>query len=258
MGRADDQSSSKTVSDQKLRSLLSATRESTSINSLDVTFGISTGAVVGAALSIPLSLYAFDNRLAPIGLDQFGFVFLCLMIALVFGAVSGGAISFLATSRRVAREKLSAACQKYPIEFARLNETTALYGHRVAGAAVHVVRSGSAFKPQLLETSGNCGSRTAHRQALAVHDRANAQSNGDDARILEPSPKFEQPMSGSAGLRVFAVYKGVIVLLVGIVGMLGVWVQIEDRNFLLATVMGFATTIALFLGILVIRHGLSK
>ena len=61
-------------SDARMHSLLGAAKDASSINNVDITFGITTGVLIGAIVSIPVGMYLFDNGIVRTRLDKMGLV----------------------------------------------------------------------------------------------------------------------------------------------------------------------------------------
>jgi hypothetical protein len=125
--------------EHRLRSLLASTQRAASINGMDITFGVTTGLIIGPLLTIPLGIYVFDVGLIETHLDRLGVIFLSLFGGLALGAPGGALLQFGLLRRRVAKRKIRDAYSKYKIDLRKLNDLSRDYG-RLVRWAVHRIQ----------------------------------------------------------------------------------------------------------------------
>ncbi len=126
-------------SETRLRSLLSATKFASSINNVDITFGIITGTIVGALIGLLTGFILFQSGIIKTEADQVSFALAFLAAGLLSGALIG-AIAYAFLQRgRVAFRKISAACGNYNLDPGQLAKLSQGYG-RVVRQAIRAVQ----------------------------------------------------------------------------------------------------------------------
>jgi hypothetical protein len=122
-----------TQPDVRLRSLLSATQDASSLKNVNIVVGLVAGLIAGVALGIPLGMVLFDHGIR-LGPDRFGTGFAVALIGAVVGSIAGATVYGLMIRTRTATRKVVAACGKYPLDLARLGELARDYNRHVQHA----------------------------------------------------------------------------------------------------------------------------
>jgi hypothetical protein len=119
--------------DERLRSLLDVTQQTTSLWNAQVLSGILIGLCVGVAMGIAVGklLYAANVRL---GTDQLGMVMISCFVCAWLGAMGGAIIQWMINRVTVAKKIVERAFQAYGIDLARLEELSLEYNHIVQRA----------------------------------------------------------------------------------------------------------------------------
>ncbi len=126
-------------SDRRLHSLLGAAADASSINNVDITFGITTGILLGIAVCLPLGIYLFDSGSVKTQLDRLGFAFASILTGIGGGAVIGAIVHAIFKRGKVAFRKIHAACENYALDIDKLEELSQGYGGKIR-RAVRAVR----------------------------------------------------------------------------------------------------------------------
>jgi hypothetical protein len=106
----------------RLDSLFTSVAGACSMNSLDVTFGISTGAILGAIACSITGGILFQTGFRIGELDLFGSVFGSLLAGGVIGAIIGGGLQIIVSRNRVAQRMIQTAYDNYHLDLKRLKE----------------------------------------------------------------------------------------------------------------------------------------
>ncbi len=124
--------------DDRLRSMLRTAHDATSLNQMDVTFGMSTGAIFGAILGGLLGYLSFQLRLFPGATDGFKFAFLGVLVGLVVGLVIGSVTQWLLRRVSMATQIIAPACANNKINMNRLVELSSEFNGSVQQAVLDV------------------------------------------------------------------------------------------------------------------------
>ncbi len=107
-------------------------------NQMDVTFGMSTGAIFGAILGGLLGYLSFQLRLFPGATDGFKFAFLGVLVGLVVGLVIGSVTQWLLRRVSMATQIIAPACTNNKINMNRLVELSSEFNGSVQQAVLDV------------------------------------------------------------------------------------------------------------------------
>jgi hypothetical protein len=136
----------------RLRSLLSAVEESTSLSNLDVSLGITSGMILGGLLGLLVGILIiprFDT-----GLDRLGAAFAGILGGLTLGAVLGGMVAVLVGQRLVPPRRIRRVLDRYDIPI------SALEGHAEA--------SGPRTRRAIARLSNDMESRSSTRGSISL------------------------------------------------------------------------------------------
>lgn len=124
--------------DERWKSLLKAAHDATGLNSMDTTFGMTSGAVYGIVLGALIGYVLWQFGLFPASKDSFRFVFLGAIAGLVLGVISGAALQWLLGRVPLAARIIGTACANYKVDLNRLAELSQNYSWTVQQAVREV------------------------------------------------------------------------------------------------------------------------
>ena len=122
-------------SDGRLHSLLAAAGEAASIHEMDITFGMTTGALAGVAVSVPVGLYLFHNKLLRMRTDEFGVIFGSILIGIFAGIFLGAIVHAILKRGKAAFAKLETTSRRYDLDLDRLEVLSHEHGGLVQRSA---------------------------------------------------------------------------------------------------------------------------
>ena len=134
-----------TEADVMIDSLLSSVTDSTTLNALDISFGLTTGGIIGAITGIGLGYVVLPKFLDQT--DLFGCVFIGILGGLVLGGVIGASIAALTRRSSVPFQKINSAVEHYALDTSKLLQIAKRYPARIQNAALRV-RDLAALNPQ--------------------------------------------------------------------------------------------------------------
>ncbi len=128
-----------TVED-RLRSLLSATRRAIKVDNVDVTIGTTTGLFLGFFVAAIIGVFLYANpSLAP-RLDEFQRSVISIPFSVLVGTISGATFSLLRKRRQIAYTKIATATRNYKIDLTLLGSHSRDYGGVVHRAVQKATR----------------------------------------------------------------------------------------------------------------------
>ncbi|HJT32384.1 MAG TPA: hypothetical protein VJ783_10105 [Pirellulales bacterium] len=98
----------------RLRSLLSAVTEASSMDRLDISFGLTTGLLLGGVAGGLIGYYIVPPRLW--GMDDIGRVFAGIFAGLTIGAIVGASLLAIIRRRSVPFRRLRKVCRDYRLD----------------------------------------------------------------------------------------------------------------------------------------------
>jgi len=134
-------------SDVVIQSLLSSVSERSSLNSLDISFGLTTGCILGALVGVAFGYFVLPDQFW--GMDLLGRVFLGMFSGLFIGGLLGGTIDALIRRRSLPFQKLKSAIEDYSLDADKILAAASEYPRRVRAAALracNVTRFGSSLQ----------------------------------------------------------------------------------------------------------------
>ncbi len=117
--------------DARLRALLSASEEASSLKNVNVLLGLGIGLVAGVALGIPVGILLFDQGIRLGAPDRFGAAAVAVFIGMAVGAILGATIYGWRIRTRTAARKVFRAHNNYSLDVARLSNLSRDYDKRV-------------------------------------------------------------------------------------------------------------------------------
>jgi hypothetical protein len=139
--------------DGRLHSLLAAARDASSINNLDITFGVTTGGLLGFVTCLLAGIYLFDHGVIRTEMDKMGFVAALVLPGIVVGAIIGAVVHALFKRGRVAFRKINAACRSYGIDTRKLDMLSHSYG-RIVRRATRAARDAASYAEMIGGANG--------------------------------------------------------------------------------------------------------
>lgn len=102
--------------ENSVNSMLAAVKHETSINTIDLTFGISTGAILGGLIAFPLAALLYVPEFPDTDEGKFNFVFSVGLIGIAVGAILGGVWHAILKRGKLAKAKIGGVLDRYPLD----------------------------------------------------------------------------------------------------------------------------------------------
>ena len=124
------------IGEHVIHSLLSAITQSTLLNSLDISFGLTSGCLLGASIGAVISYFLLPPYLPQ--LDQLGCVFAGILGGLLVGGLAGAMIDAIRKRRSIPFQRIKAAILNFPIALELIIRMADAYPLRIRSAALRV------------------------------------------------------------------------------------------------------------------------
>lgn len=121
-------------SKRRLNSLLSAAQEASSISNLDVTFGATTGPLLGAPICLALGYLLHSSKLIRGDLEQM--LLVSILVGVIGGMPFGALVHALIKRSKVAHRRINIARENYGIDIDLLEDLSQEYNRLVKRTVV--------------------------------------------------------------------------------------------------------------------------
>ena len=120
--------------ESRIESLLSSVTESTKLDTLDISYGLTTGGILGVLIGAAIGYMVLPANLRQ--LDALGCLFAGILGGLLIGGIFGASVAAVLRKRSVPFQLISAALKNYSLNSDRTVQLAEKYPRRVRSGAI--------------------------------------------------------------------------------------------------------------------------